>query len=338
MAKSPKLSIPGSIFKPAKVDRLYIKFRGKTYSTGLKPDRQGYALAKALLEKKFLDFHNLKPEIQVVTFQEAWAAFRETLVNKAEKTVKNYNLAYNTFVADSNEYLTNDMVEKYIHSYLKKNKHSRVSINSYLNCFQIFLNYCSQRKWIDNINYKSKYSLHIGERNIKSYTHDECSRIIEYFDEHDKEMSYIIQFMLETGARDVDVLTLQWDQINFETRSIHWNNKISKITETRPASLKAMNILAILKTLNKNKVFSWLYSSASSLNKKLRKAFEILSIDKDNRSLQEFRVTFRMFAKEKSMPEDLIEYMLRHSSGKLMTKYYTDYNSLEQGIRKYIDN
>lgn len=164
MAKAPKLSIPGSIFKPNKCNTLYIKFRGKQYSTGLKPDKHGYALAKAMLEKKFLDYHNLRPTIKVVTFKDAWLAFKETLVHKSIKTIANYELAFIKFVKSSDEYLTIDNVERFIISYLKSNSHSNVTINTYLNNFQIFLNYCAEKKWIDKVSFKSKYSLKVNEQ------------------------------------------------------------------------------------------------------------------------------------------------------------------------------
>jgi integrase len=64
---------------------------------------------------------------------------------------------------------------------------------------------------------------------------------------------------------------------------------------------------------------------------------DILSIDKDKRGLQEFRVTFRMRMHERGMPEDYIEYLLRHSTTKLMQNYYTDYKIIEDKIREFLN-
>jgi len=337
LAKAPKLSTPGCIFKPKSCNRLYIKFRGKQYATGLRPNKQGYALAKALLEKKYLDFHNLKPEIKTVTFAEAWDAFKNTLIQKAIRTVINYQLAFNNIVTSPNDYMNSENIENLILQYLKSSKHSKTSVNSYLNQFQIFLNFCSQRKWIDKINYKGKYAMKTIKGQAKSYNKKDIDLILNYYENVEKEFSMLIEFMLETGARCIDALTLQWTQIDIEKANIEWVNKRNKLPEKRPVSNKAIAIIKQLQIKNKSKVFSWAYSSATNLNKKLNKCFEAINIEKNKRSMQEFRVTFRMRMKEREMPEDLIEYLLRHSTGKLIYNHYTDYEALETKIRQYLN-
>lgn len=339
MAKAPKLSIPGSIFKPNKCNTLYIKFRGKQYSTGLKPDKHGYALAKAMLEKKFLDYHNLKPTIKVVTFKEAWDSYSNTLIQKSERTVYAYRHAFDKIVTNDNEFLTNDNIENFILTFLKTNYNiSDTSINTFLGKFQVFLNYCAEKKWIELINFNKKYSRSVVETSADSFSNIETCQIIKYFLSNHTEIAYMIIFMLETGARVVDSLTLEWSQIDFQNKNITFKNKNTKQPEVRMASNLAFKVLDRLRKLNQSKVFSWSYSYSSKLSKILNKALQDLNIDKNKRSFQEFRVTFRMRLEERGVPEHYIEYLMRHSSGKLLYKNYTDRKRTESKIRDYLNN
>lgn len=339
MPKPPKHSLPGSIFKHPNYNRLIIKFRGKQYSTGLKPDKQGYALAKAMLEKKFLDYHNLKPDIKTVTFKEAWDSYLNTLINKSERTIYAYRHAFEKIVENENEFLTNDNIERYILLFLKNNNSiTNTSINTFLGKFQIFLNYCAEKKWVELINFNKKYSLSIVETSADSFSNFESCRIIKYFLKKNIEIAYLIIFMLETGARVVDSLTLEWSQIDFQNENITFKNKNTKQHEIRMASRLTFKILNKLNKINKDKVFSWKYSYSSKLSKILNRALTELGIKKNRRSFQEFRVSFRMRLEERGVPEHYIEYLLRHSSGKLLYKNYTDRKRTEAKIRYYLNN
>lgn len=332
-----KKSLPGSIYKPANCNRLYINFKGRRIATGLVADKQGYILANRILEKIFINYHNLQDIQTTITYREAWNEYKETLVHKAMRTIESYEFSFKTIIKNTDDYLTLTNVEAYILNYLRTTKHSKVSININLTQFQIFLNYCTERKWLEKTKFKSKYSFKLERQNALSYTRNECYRILKYFLLHNKEMAYFIWLQLETGARVVDLLNLEWKQIDFLNERITWLNKITKLDEQRPASKKAIKILLRLKKMNKLKVFSWSYSSKTMLAKKLSNAMKVLQIEKGKRSLQEFRVTFRMQMKNIGMSEDLIEYMLRHSSSKLMDNYYTDYLQLEKGIRSFLN-
>ena len=332
-----KKSLPGSIYKPANCNRLYINFKGRRIATGLVADRQGYAIANRMLEKIFINYHNLQDIQTTVTYREAWSEYKETLVHKAMRTIESYESSFKTIIKNIDDYITLTNVEAYILNYLRTTKHSKVTININLTQFQIFLNYCTERKWLEKTKFKSKYSFKLERHNALSYTRNECYSILKYFLLHNKEMAYFIWLQLETGARVVDLLTLEWKQIDFLNERITWLNKITKLEEARPASKKAIKILLRLKKMNKAKVFSWSYSSQSKLTKRLSKAMISLGIERGKRSLQEFRVTFRMRMAQRGMPENLIEYLLRHSSSKLMDNYYTDYVQLDKTIRAYLN-
>lgn len=336
MAK--KKTFPGSIYKPANANTLYINFKGKRVATGLQATKEGYQMAQIFLEKLYKEYHGLNESYERVSYKYAWGRYFQTLVNNTDKTKLNYSYSFAAIVGDeADDFLSSASIENKVIKYLKTTKHSRVSINTYLNQFQIFINYCVKNKWTDDINVMSKYSFPKQKQTGRSYTKSECDRIIYYFMHNYPEIGYLIFFMLETGARDIDALTLEWSQINFSNKTIEWKNKISKEIEIRPASDKAFKILKILKKKNKKKVFSYSYSSMSTIAKKLNKALKTLDIDKNKRSFQEFRVTFRMRLASRGVPKEISEYLLRHSSAKLIDLYYTDFSEFEERIRGYLN-
>lgn len=337
MSKNRKLSVPGSIFKPAKTNRLYIKFKGKQYSTGLTDDKKGWQLAKARLEQMYVDYYNLKQTNEPITFKEAWSAYEKTLIQRSERTKINYSHAFTSVVTNQNNYISYDIIESDILKYISSTKHKKSSINIVLNRFQTFLNYCKSKKWIEEFNTK-KYFYKLEKNVIKSYSKEECYKIIKNALKTREELGYLVFFMLETGARDVDALTLEWTQIDFKAKCIHWKNKVTKLKETRPVSDKTIKILKKLQVVNKRKVFSWNYTTACQLRRWLYKIIEISNIERNGRSFQEFRVTFRMKLHDRGTPENYIRYLLRHSAGdRIMEFHYTDYNVYNDKIRYFLN-
>jgi len=335
VAKNKKRTLPGSIYKPANCNRLYIEFKGKKIATGLLADKQGYMLANKFLEKLYFKYYNLDEFNYSRTFESAWQEYKQTLIHKQEKTIYNYESSYKNIVIDTSLLVNTDNIESLVIHYLKTTNNNKVSINTNLTQFQVFLNYCSSKKYCDKTNIKAKYSFKIQKGQAQSYSKNEYCNLLKYFYHYNKEFYYLIAFMIETGSRVIDCLTLTWQDIDFNNEYIIFRNKITKHNEKRPASKLVFKILRRLKS--KDKIFSWQYSSAPTLSKKLNKAMDILSIDKDKRGLQEFRVTFRMRMHERGMPEDYIEYLLRHSTTKLMQNYYTDYKIIEDKIREFLN-
>jgi integrase len=243
----PKKSFPGSIIIDKRYNTLYIKFKGKKTATGLKDTKINRKIAEAMLEKMFYDYTRLgELPGKKKLISEAFKDFLLTKINKYDKTLKCYQWAYNAVIS-GDYYLNNDRIESDIQKYISKTSHSAVTINNYLRHLQVFFNFCIQKKWIEYNNYKADYSKK-ETHTPQSYTDDEIRQIINYFDNNDPEISLLIQFMLETGARMVDCLTLTKDRI--KAKSIIWQNKITKRNEERPVTQRTIEIL---KTVPKRK-------------------------------------------------------------------------------------
>lgn len=331
MAK--KKTIPGSIYSPKNCNTLYICFKGRRTATGLQNNAEGRKIAMRILEKKYLQSFNIdEKEDEIVTFDCAWQEYYRTLVQKSPKTITGYLESFNSIVKNRNIEITDESVERAIMDFLHRNKLAHSSVNIHLTQFQIFLNYCARRKWINSFSYKNKYKYKLEQSAIQSYTIDEINLLLNYFRNSNSEFALLIEFMLMTGARITDALNLQWQDISIENRNITWRNKITKLKEPRPICSRAIEILQTLQKQNKRKVFSWAYSSASRLNRTLSEGMNCVGIEKNKRAFQEFRITFRMMLESIKMPEHYIEYLLRHSSGKIMYKHYTDMQRIEGEI------
>jgi integrase len=242
-----------------------------------------------------------------------------------------YKVAYELIIS-GDYYLEAEKIEKDVQRYVKSTNHCSVSINTFLTYLNVFVNYCIKKKWIETINIKEDYKKRVYDNEAKIYNEDEIKQLIEYFDKRDSELSLMMQFMLETGARMVDVLTLERKQI--KEKEIIWKNKKTKAPEPRPISNKAIEILE--KLPERDKIFRWTYAGSSFCSKLLREAFINVGIEQDERSFQEFRSTFRMRLAKKGIPEAYIQYLMRHNKPVTTWKYYTSFEK-EFGL-KYLNS
>jgi integrase len=335
-----KKRFPGSIYKPKNSNTLYIKLKGKRIATGLQATKENYKIAETILEKLFMNQY--LPQQHLLTFIEGWEQYNSTLVNKSLKTVISYKFAFGAIIKKENynNTINSKNIELLVIKYLQNTNHSKVAINIVLNQFQIFLNYLFSSEIIDKkIDMKKKYSYKLQKYNAKSYTDIELLKIYKYFYVKYIQIFYLIIFQVATGARMVDSLNLQWEDVDIKNRMIVWKNKITKLEEPRPASKLAFKILSRLRDLNSNKVFSWKYPY-TRLNKYLEIAFKEIGIEQNGRSFQEFRVTFRMKLFRKGINKDLAQYLLRHTTelnygdnnANLIDKYYTNYKEYNEQI------
>lgn len=328
-----KRTIPGSIYKPSNQNTLVLKFKGRKIHTGLKEGKVGRQLAEQLLMKMWREYIGLD-EIQPKkkpTINEAFERFMAAKMNLLDSTKKTYIIMFKAIF--KRDYLIDEQrIEEDIQNYLKSTTNKSVTINNYLERAETFIGYCSENEWIRKMNIFKRYKQRNTDAKIKMYTDEELQKIVDYFATSDIEMSLMIRFMIETGARIVDVLTLQSDQIN--ENIITWQNKVSKRDEERPISDKALEILKLLP--QKGKIFSWNHSEGSMLNNRLRKAFKDIGIERNERAFQEFRSTFRMKLVKRGIPEPYIQYLMRHKSISTTIKHYTSYEKKES--LKYLNS
>ncbi len=320
--RSKKRTYPGSIY--ADRDKLYIKFKGKRYSTGLLDNKVGRARAEDLIIKMYEDFHSIGNRTiqKPILIKEAFQSFIDSKISRMPKTIEGFHSAFNKIIS-KDYYLSEDNVEKDIQKYLKTTDNSPVTKNIYLRDLQTFLNYCSKKKWLPITDFKNQYKVFVPTVENVPYSPEEVEALIKHFDETNIQLSLMIQLMLESGARVVDCLTLKWSQVKGD--EVVWQNKITKENEIVPISKSVIEIFKKLRAFNPGaeKVFSWTTEGDGFLRKKLLEAFKILNIPRNHRSFQEFRVTFRMSLIEKNLPAALEMKLMRHHDYKVTIKKYT---------------
>jgi integrase len=338
MAKKKIKRFPGSIFAHNK--KWYIKYKGIRTATGLGATQENYPIAEKILERIYLTDKGVNNNRNIqIRIKDAFEEYINYKSNKMLKTMVMYKYSFNTIV--SNNYILDlKSIEIDILKLLQKGNLKKISKADYIRQFLIFINWCYRNKYIEDPRYLREL-LPKYKTITKSWTQQEIDAFIDYFCWYDQEIAILIQFMLNTGARMVDALSLKWSDINGNI--IIWKNKIDKTDEPRPVS---NYVLSLISKIKKNeKVFRWTYNGKGFLNKKLREACQIINIidnekniqdNKDNtkkskfkkinrneRSFQEFRVTFHLNLIKNGINEIDSKYLLRHSPTDVTGKHYT---------------
>lgn len=315
-----KRTFPGSIY--VRNGYLYIRVGGKRFSTGLRDTQKGRQYAEALLRKIWLEGVGLQEISRKPSLYRAFAEFLSSKLNIMEKTRKSYIYAFKRiFLVDSR--LTESEVENQVKTYVQSTTDRPTSIHINLRSIRVFLRWCVEKGWLSGYKFLRNYFPKNRTKTSKNFSDAEIDKILGYFQENNREMYNLIRFMILTGARLVDVLTLEWGQIR--ENKIHWENKITKTIEPRMFVREVVSILEEQRKISPKKVFSWKYSSASSLRRMLKKALEELGIYNPGRGFQGFRVYFRMRLLSGNFPIEYVVYLMRHSSAAITLEHYTEF-------------
>ncbi len=320
---------PGSIYKPANTNTLYIKYRSRRVATGLQATKEGYRIAELRLEQMYKDAHGLTTS-QTVTVTDALLEFLHEHPNYLANTIDAYRYSIKSiFKAD--DFFTRSVVIQAVNSYVNKTSHSATTVNINLRHLQSLCNYYTELGRLESValaKYKRKSRVI-----VKSYSSLEVYRLLKYFLQHSPEMAVLISLAYNTGARTIDLFSLLWEDVH--DGYITWHNKKTKAPEPRPYNYKVSKLLARAKQLNPDDTHltRWHYPNSSFPTKLLRRAFIELGIEQDGRAWQEFRVSFRMRLRRAGVPREVIQYFLRHVGTELIDKHYTD-NS--DDLREYL--
>lgn len=317
---------PGSIYKPANADRLYIKYKGRRLATGLRATKEGYRIAELMLEKMYLQTNDLATHSSTLTVYEALSRYIAEHPKYLEKTIKTYKYAVST-VFSASDLLNKLTIVNAVSRYVNTSKHSKTTSNIILRHIQALCNYFTSQGILEAIALKGyKQSV---RNTSKSFTNLEVYRLVKYFACTNREMALLVLFMYGTGARSVDAFGLTLDRIKKD--EIIWLNKKTKEPEPRPYS---KNIACLIKkqmimNANDTHLFRWHYPNTSYPSKLFRLACDHLGIERNGRSLQELRVSFRMRLLSAGVPKEIAQYYLRHSESSLIDKHYT----VESGLK-----
>jgi integrase len=314
-----KLRVPNAVDKDGR-PKYIVK------ATGLSDTARGRDLAQQMLEQMYMEMYMGIGKSVATSRPMMSVLFEEFLDSKlrTDKTITNYRLAYRRIVR-SDYPVDRDRIEADIREFVKRSEMRPASVNTYLRQFRAFLT------WLDSeqdLQVPKKVMSRYGQKtrtNVRDFTDAEVDAMTS--DTVDPELTDLLVVMVETGARPVDVLTLQWDQVNLEKKTVTWLNKITKREEVRPISSRTHDALQRRRyASDRFKVFRWSHASLSPLTKQFRALLERVGVDHDGRSLKHLRTTFKRRLMEKGLPFEVQMYLMRHSSPDVTLGNYTAIN------------
>jgi integrase len=244
----------------------------------------------------------------------------EREINLAWRTVELDKLSYNSIVKRS-IIASPEQIETEVKTFLSSSKIQNASKNIYMRTFQTFLNWLHEHGHIsDRLNLRKKYYFKIPDNENEIFYDDEIKLLFSHFNKTDREFSILIEFLLLTGFRIGEALSLQWSQI--KKNKIILANKVNKTSEFVILSPELLALLEELKPVNKEKVFRWKDTSYSRLNRRLSQACEKLGIEKRERSFHEFRKTFLYKLQRADVPVEIAQKLMRHKNISVTIKNY----------------
>lgn len=245
----------------------------------------------------------------------------------SKKTLRNYQIAYDSIVLKDFPF-TADYAQKVVAQFLKTTKFGPVTINTYLNCFQIFLTWAAAEGKIPRTDIKKNNIKHV-DYEPDPFTKEEAQKLMEHFKAHDWEFAVLIEVSRLTGARMVDLLQLYDDKIDWKNSEIEWRNKITKRPERVPVMQKALDLLKTLPKREDGKIFRWNYNSESETHsgnsriyKKFNAGLKATGIEKRGRSLQNIRQLFCNVIFELDLPLADQLKLTRHKTVDVTVKHY----------------
>lgn len=292
-------------------------------STGLSDTAAGRKIAEKILESMYQDLYMGKA-LSIATEKKSMRAmFEEFLESKRRmtSTERGYKLAFRTIVRG--DYPPDaTRIEADVRHFVTNTSVSKTSINTYLRCFKAFLT------WLNE-----EHDIKVPRKLLPRYGHVVRTTVLDFTDEEveallslrkDPEFTDMLLVMIETGARPVDVLTLQWDQVDLKKGIVTWLNKITKQAEPRPVSKAALEALQRLRSATESpKVFRWTHAALSPLTKRFRAHCASVGVDCAGRSLKHLRTTFKRRLMEKGLPFEVQMYLMRHSTPDVTLGNYT---------------
>lgn len=198
-----------------------------------------------------------------------------------------------------------------------------------------------------------------GNKSLKKcLTMKQLNSLIKYYKEdtniHRSECTEIFLFaMYAGGLRFIDIVTLQWDNINFKTKTL---NKIQVKTKNRcivPLGEQALNILKQWKEKNRNNRFVFgllpedidlndgelLYKHKGSLLRNINYSLHVIGNSIGLPFELTFHVarhTFAVTSLNQGMTLSMVSQLMGHSSTAMTEKVYAHYltSTMESEIKK----
>ena len=243
------------------------------------------------------------------------------------KTTRDYRTTFNFFEAFIGNPLLSEITTKDINNYLelRTNKSSIYQSRKDLINISRFFNKAVQENYLYNSPCSKIKRIKTPEKQPLFFSQTDYDNLIEVIDNQD--IKDITIFCVNTGLRKMELLTLEWNQINFKERYLILDNRNhltkSKKVRTIPLNLTALQILT-KREINKRGNLIFLVDGEQINPDKLTKLFKgYIKRAKINNKLNfhSLRHTFASWLVQKGVSIYLISKLLGHSDIKITEIY-----------------
>lgn len=343
--RNRKKDYPGSIYKPASCQTLYIRVLRQRISTGLPANSpESWVIAKEMAwqlykKKKGVKSSVSASEAKIPTVLEAYAKYEEIVLKRLEeKTVRNYKWAYHLVFSDPKQALTLNNVKKMVQDFVDTSKLSLESISAIIRSLNPFIKFAQKRGLLRNDNNESlaespaislyEYKPRVPKKEPVPFEPEEIAQLVEYWATRDAEFSRLLKFIYATGFRINEAISLEWAQIDRDI--IRLSNKITDDVEYFPLTNEVKEILA-LQPRDRERVFRW-DKLSSILYRWLIKSLEELKIPRrEEKSFHSIRKAFAMRLWHAGLSTAEVMALMRHKQIDLTLGTYTKFKTEELG-------
>jgi len=161
--------------------------------------------------------------IKRIKLSEVQEEYEKSRFGISSKTIKKDNLSFKLLISAVQDIqlrtLADDTLDDFKRKCLARGAKPQ-TINGYLRHIKATLNFCKDRKWIDEvpkIKMIRENKIHLSQRIIAP---KDMPRIMEAAALIHPEFERFCQCLLWTGARRNEILTLHWQHVDFENKTI----------------------------------------------------------------------------------------------------------------------
>jgi len=310
----------------------------KVEITPFADDPRGRKLAEIRREELYFElYRGQKPTTWIGDSPSMKEAFDRFIKERhiSEKTEQGYEHAFNAIVTNPRLLVNRENLRDCAIQFRKKRTDlSPVSINTYLREYRVFVRWCEYTFEIPTVRLTDQM-VHQPDPEPNPLSDKECRVLLS--DDSVPQITLLSAFMIETGARRVDALTLKVSDVDMKKGIAVWSNKISKLKEPRPLSSRAIAIIVAMKKYRRGDLIApWHYSQVRNVCR----AFDRLQLrtgfaksDEELRSLKTLRQTF--LRRIEVMPESMQKWLMRHHSRDVTERHYRSRDF--EDIRKRLD-
>ena len=145
----------------------------------------------------------------------------------------------------------------------EKNPPKAATINRAVTSLKAVLSWAASEGHIEQSPLKGRKRLFVADKGVVRWLKpDEEKRLLNALEKEEGHLPIIVQIMMNTGARPIEVFTLKWEVVDFENRTIMIDAAYSKSRKTRPIPINK-KLLPILKNWRKQSKSVWVFPSGS---------------------------------------------------------------------------